>query len=319
MTTVKNTGCLRTFPDLERIVALRSARQRVLVVAAHDVHTLQGVDEAYRKGIIEPILIGDKDAIQKIIAEQSLSIGSAKIIEAADDADCARQAADMAAAGLGDVIMKGRLQTADLMREVVDKKRGLLVGKIMSHVGLFSVPAFPKLVALTDGGMVIAPDIEGKRSILNNAVRTLSAIGVENPKVAVLCATETVNSKMPASEDADYLKKANAKGLIEGCVVDGPISFDLACDMESVRIKGYESPVAGDADILLMPDMTAGNLVAKALMLGAKGMMAGLIVGARLPIVLVSRGATAEEKYWSLVFAAAVSGTNQVAEENGDV
>jgi phosphate butyryltransferase len=298
---------VKTFDDLEKIALGRAKKSRVLVAAAHDLHTLEGIRDASAKGIVDPILIGDAARIREIISENGLALDHAAIIDAKDDSACARIAARMVSNGAGDVIMKGKLQTPDLLREIVNKAYGLMQGEIMSHVGLFSVPAYHKLFALTDGGMVIAPDAEEKRKILANAVQTLALIGMTNPKVAALCATETLNPKMAASVDAALLKQQNQEGVIADCVVEGPISFDLAFDAKSARTKGFESPVAGDADILLVPDMTAGNLVAKTFMFAAKGMMAGLIVGAKIPIVLVSRGATAEEKYWSLVFAAAVS------------
>jgi phosphate butyryltransferase len=298
---------VRTFEDLEKVALGRARKSRVLAAAAHDPHTLEGINAAARKGMIEPILIGNAPEIREIISLKKLALAGTTIIDAQDDKSCARIAARMAANGEGDAIMKGKLQTSDLLREIVNKENGLLRGELMSHVGLFSAPAYHKLFVLTDGGMVIAPDADGKRKILENAVRTLAAIGAENPKVAVLCATETPNPGMPASVDAALLKRQSGEGVIKGCVVEGPISLDLALDAESARIKGYESPVAGDADILLAPDMTAGNLMAKTFMFAGKSMMAGLIAGAKIPIILVSRGATAEEKFWSIVFAAAVS------------
>jgi phosphate butyryltransferase len=296
-----------SFLDLERAVKNTGKKMRVLVAAAHDPHTLEGVSEACAGGIIEPVLIGNGEKIRGIITSGGLSLGGAEIIETADDTQSAKTAARLAAEGRGGVIMKGKLQTADLLREVVNKEYGLRTGNIMSHVGLFQIPGYHKLMILTDGGMVIAPGVEQKRQILDNAVQVLAALGVRNPRAAVLCAAEVENPKIPASVDAALLKKQNQEGLITGCIVEGPISFDLMFDRESAKIKGYESPVAGDADIMLMPDMTAGNIVAKALTLAAKALMAGLIVGAKAPIVLVSRGASAEEKYWSLVFAAAVA------------
>jgi phosphate butyryltransferase len=298
---------LTSFSDLERIVREKSGVVRVLVAAAHDAHTLQGVDEACGKGMIEPVLIGNGAKIREIIDAGGLGISGAEIIETADDVQSAKKAAQLIVSGYGNVLMKGKLQTADLMREVVNKELGLLTGEIMSHAGLFQIPGYHKLMILTDGGMVISPNAEQKEQILRNAVSVFAALGVTNPKVAILCATEVENSRMQATVDAALLKKRNAEGIIRDCVVEGPISFDLMYDKESARIKGYESPVAGDADILLMPDMTAGNLVAKTFMCAAKAMMAGLIVGAKVPIVLVSRGATAEEKYWSLVFAASLA------------
>lgn len=298
---------LTSFSDLERIVREKSGVVRVLVAAAHDAHTLQGVNEACLKGMIEPVLIGNGAKIREIIDAGGLGIRGAEIIETADDVQSAKKAAQLIVSGYGNVLMKGKLQTADLLREVVNKELGLLTGEIMSHAGLFQIPGYHKLMILTDGGMVISPNAEQKRQILRNAVSVFAALGVTNPKAAVLCASEVENPKMQATVDAALLKKQNAEGIIRDCVVEGPISFDLMYDKESAKIKGYESPVAGDADILLMPDMTAGNLVAKTFMCAAKAMMAGLIVGAKVPIVLVSRGATAEEKYWSLVFAASLT------------
>ncbi|MDR1574708.1 MAG: phosphate butyryltransferase [Treponema sp.] len=298
---------LTSFSDLERIARKKGGVVRVLVAAAHDAHTLQGVNEACGKGMIEPVLIGNGAKIREIIDAGGLGISGAEIIETADDVQSAKKAAQLAASGYGNVLMKGRLQTADLLREVVNKELGLLTGEIMSHAGLFQIPGYHKLMILTDGGMVISPNAEQKRQILRNAVSVFAALGVTNPKAAVLCAAEVENPKIPATVDAALLKKQNAEGIIRDCVVEGPISFDLMYDKESAKIKGYESPVAGDADILLMPDMTAGNLVAKTFMCAAKAMMAGLVVGAKVPIVLVSRGAAAEEKYWSLVFAASLA------------
>jgi len=295
------------FGNFEIIALSKARKSRLIAVAAHDLHTLEGIQDASSKGIVDPVLIGDATRIREIISGNGLTLDQATIVNAEDDSECVQIAVRMISDGEGDAIMKGKLQTSDLLREIVKKKYGIMQREIMSHVGLFSVPAYHKLFALTDGGMVIAPDAEEKRKILANAVWTLESIGITNPKVAVLCATETPNPKMAASMDAVLLKQQNQEGVITDCVVEGPISFDLAFDAESAKAKGFESPVAGDADILLVPDMTAGNLVAKTFMLAAKGMMAGLIVGAKIPIVLVSRCATAEEKYWSLVFAAAVS------------
>ncbi|MDR2156593.1 MAG: phosphate butyryltransferase [Clostridiales Family XIII bacterium] len=298
---------LKTFEDMERIVKAKPNKIRVAVVAAHDPHTLEGVSAASAQGLTEPLLIGDADKIRRICEETGLPLADAEILDVADDAAGAKKAAALIAAGDAQVLMKGKLQTADLLREVVNRELGLLTGEIMSHVGLFQIPNYHKLMMITDGGMVISPDVEQKRQILDNATAVMRKLGVEKPKVAVLCATEVENPKMQASVDAAELKRRNRDGRIAGCVVEGPISFDLMYDRESAAIKGYDSPVSGETDICLLPDMTAGNLVAKTFYVAAGAMMAGLIVGAKAPIVLVSRGATAEEKYWSLVFAAAVA------------
>jgi phosphate butyryltransferase len=298
---------LRTFADLKKIADAKQKRMRTIAVAAHDLHTLEGLDAAYRARLIEPVLIGDRNKIEALIDQEALSLSEAEIINESDDFRAAKKAVEIIRNGEGDILMKGRMQTADMLREVVSKETGLPVTGTISHIGLFQIPGRDRLAALTDGGMVIAPNVDQKQQIIENAVRTLRALGYSEPNVAVLCAAETVNPKIQASMDAVTLKERNCAGLISGCTVEGPISFDLMYDKEAATIKGYESPISGNSDIWLMPDMTAGNLVAKSLMCAAKAQMAGIIIGAKVPIVLVSRGATAEEKYWSLVFAAATT------------
>ncbi len=177
----------------------------------------------------------------------------------------------------------------------------------MSHVGLFEVPNYHKLVVLTDGGMLLHPTLEQKAQIIENAVDSLCNMGYENPKVAALCAAEKLNQKAPESVDAAALKEMNEKGELKGCVVEGPISYDIALSKEIADFKGFESPVAGDADVLLVPDMAAGNFIGKAWVIQGGGRMTGLVVGAKAPIVLTSRGSGADEKFYSIVFAAAAS------------
>lgn len=200
--------------------------------------------------------------------------------------------------------MKGKLQTADLLKAVVDKEKGLRTGNVISHVAILEIPAYRKLIAVTDGGMVMYPNLDEKKQILENSVNVFLAMGYECPKVAVLCAVETVNPKMPETVDADTLKNMNRDGEIKDCMVEGPISLDLTFNKESAEIKGYSSPVTGDADILLVPNITTGNIMSKALIEMAGATMAGMVVGAKVPIVLTSRGASSEEKYLSLVLSA---------------
>jgi phosphate butyryltransferase len=206
-----------------------------------------------------------------------------------------------------DLIMKGKIQTADLLRAVVDKERGLRTGSVMSHIAIHEVPSYHKLLAVTDGGMMMYPKLEEKKQIIENAVKTFIAMGYENPKVAVLAAVENVNPKMPETVEADALKMMNVKGEIKNCIIEGPISYDLTMSKESAEIKGFNSPVTGEVDILVVPNITAGNLLGKALIYSAGAKMAGFIVGAKVPIVLTSRGATAEEKYLSLVISASAA------------
>lgn len=299
---------IKNFDELIERVKGNKQRKKVVLAAAHDAHSLEAIDLAAQRGIADPILIGDVEKIKSLITELSLTIGGCEMIEEKEDSAAAKKAVELIRSGKAEFIMKGKLQTGDLLREVVNKEHGLQTGNVMSHFGFFEIPGHHKLIVLTDGGMMIAPDAEQKRQIVENAIISLKKFGYDTPKVAVLTATEVVNPKMQASLDADQLKKWNQEGVLKDCIVEGPISFDLMWSKEAAEIKGFDSPVTGDADVWLVPDMTAGNLLAKSLTSCAGAKMAGMIVGATAPIVLVSRGASAEEKYLSLVLAAAASG-----------
>lgn len=299
---------LKDFKAMEELVKANPVKKRIVLACAHDEHSLDAVHEAYREGIVTPVFVGKEDEIRKIMDEENLDFGGAETIyDVRDDIECAQKAVSLIREGEGDFLMKGRMQTADLLKQVVNKETGLQVGKIMSHVGIFSIPNYDKLIVLTDGGMLVTPDADQKEKIINNAVETLHNIGYDEPKVAVLCAAEKLNAKAPESVDAAELKERNVRGDIKGCVVEGPISYDIALSREIADFKGFKSPVAGEADILIMPNMAAGNILGKSWVLTAGGTMAGIIVGAKVPIVLTSRGATAEEKFYSIVFAAAAS------------
>ena len=298
---------IQNFAGLIKLVQSNTVVKKVVVAAAADLHTLEGVYTAYQNGIVEPVLVGDEDAIRAICKEHGFDFKNSTIINEPDVIEAAKKAVQIVRSQEGSFLMKGKLQTSELLHEVVNKEYGLKTGSVMSHVGLFEIPGYHKLVVITDGGMVINPNVEQKEKILENAVNVLLALGYENPKAAVLCATEVVNPKMQESVDAAQLKEWSQTGRVKNCIVEGPISYDLTMSKEAAEIKGYVSPITGDADILLCPSMTTGNLLSKALMFHCKTKMSGIIVGAKVPIVLVSRGATAEEKYLSLVLAAAAS------------
>jgi len=298
---------IKSYDDLVQTLQTKSGKKRVVVAAAADAHTLEGINSATNQGVVNATLVGDKKKILELIAAEDLKLSDAEIMDEPDNVEAAKKSVELIRRGKGDFLMKGKLQTAELLREVVNKEHGLQTGNVMSHVGLFQFPAYHKLLVITDGGMLPTPDVDQKKQIIENAVSVLQKLGNETPKVAVMCAGEVENPKIQASVDAAQLKRWNQEGVIKGCYVEGPISFDLMFDKGSAEIKGYESPVTGDTDICLMPDMTAGNLMSKAITYTAGAKMAGIIVGATVPIVLVSRGATSEEKYLSLALAAAVS------------
>lgn len=298
---------MKNLDELIRIVQENPQKKRVVVVAAHEEHTLEGVNRAYVNGIVIPILIGNKAKIESIIKQEGFSFFGEEIIDINDEKKAARMAVEMIREKKADFIMKGKIQTADLLKQVVNKEYGIRASEVMSHVGVFEIPSYHKLVVITDAGMLPNPNIKQKVLIIENAVKVLNRLGYDRPKVAALAAAELVNPKIKESVDAAVLKKMNQEGTLNGCIVEGPISYDLAINKKAGEVKEYESDVTGDADIILSPDMTSGNILVKSLMYNAGGRMAGIIVGAKVPIILVSRGATSEEKYFSIVLAAAVS------------
>ncbi len=299
-------GCmeLKNFEELIERIQNRNSLARVAVAAAHDEHTLEAVFKASKDKIVIPVLVGDKDKIKNILDELKIQFDENNIIHTESDTEAAEKSVELINEGKADFIMKGKLQTADLLKAVVNKEKGLRTGRVMSHVAILQVPSYHKLIAVTDGGMMMYPNAEEKMQIIENAVGVFLAMGYEKPKVAVLASVETVNPKMPETVDADLLKKMNLSGEIKDCIVEGPISYDLTMNKESAEIKGFKSEVTGEADILIAPNITTGNILSKALIESAGGKMAGMIVGAKVPIVLTSRGATSEEKYLSLVLSA---------------
>ena len=253
-------------------------------------------------------MVGNREAIKKTAEKIGFSVTDDQIVDAEDPESAAAEGVKLIREGRADFLMKGKLETSQMLRPVVNKQTGLNKGGVMSHVSLTEVPAYHKMVLTTDGGMLPYPTLEQKKHIIENAVYVMNRLGYEEPKVCVLAASETPNPKMPESMEAAALKEMNQKGEIENCIVEGPISFDLAMVKEKAEIKGYESPCAGDADILIVPNIHAGNILGKCLIEMANSKMAGLIVGAQCPIVLTSRGASSEEKFNSLMLACIVSG-----------
>lgn len=277
-----------------------------VVAAAHDEHTLQAVFAARRDDLIRPILVGHREEILSMARGLGEDLDSDQIVDAGEDSDCAEKSVALIRSGEGAMLIKGMLPTGTLLKAVVHKQTGIRAGRVMSHVAILDVPSYHKLLYVTDGGMVVAPDLEQKRHILQNAVDFCRFLGYECPKAAVLCAVETVNPAMPETADAAALKAAGEKGDFGPCLVEGPIALDLATDAQAARVKGYRSPVAGDADILLAPSIAAGNLLGKSLYGLAGGEMAGVVLGAKAPVTVNSRGATAEEKYCSILICAAM-------------
>ena len=281
--------------------------RRIAVAAAEDLQVLTAIKQAVDDNIVLPLLVGNKDKIEALAAEINLPTDRVEIVDNQGEAALSAQmAARLIKEGRADVLMKGSVSTADLLRAVLNKENGLRTESLLSHVAFFESPYYHKLICVTDVAMNIAPDLDAKVDILNNAVEACHRIGIAKPKVAAIAAVEVVNEKMQATVDAAALKEMNERGEIVGCVVDGPLAIDLAVNKEAARIKNIKGDVAGDADIILAPAIDAGNMFYKALNFLGGAKSAAVIMGAKVPIVLTSRSDDEETKYFSIVLAAAM-------------
>jgi len=254
-----------------------------------DETSLAGALDAGKDRLITPILVGPPAKIAEVAKSKNLVLGDAEIVDAPTSRAAATKAVELVRTGRAELLMKGSLHSDEILAAVVARETGLRTGRRLSHVFLMDVPTYHKVLLVTDGAINIAPTLEDKVDICQNAIDLARTFGVERPKVAVLAAVETVNSKMPATLDAAALCKMAERGQIRGGLVDGPLAFDNAISRDAAKIKGIVSEVAGDPDILLAPDLEAGNMVAKQLSFLAKADSAGLVLGARVPVILTSR------------------------------
>ncbi len=293
---------------LDQIETLLAGREpgRIAVAAAHDDHVLQSIYEVYKKGYAAPILIGDKEKIFELADRQQIDVSAMTIIKELDDRRAAEIAVNLVNNREADVLMKGLMQTADLLKPVLERDKGLRTNRLLSHLGVYEMRGYHKLLFITDGGINITPDLKQKMDIVRNAVLVASALGIAKPKVAVLAAVETVNPAMQPTLDAAALTMMSQRGQLKGCIVDGPLAMDNAINLEAAQHKGIVSEVAGDADILLVPDIEAGNILVKALIFLDNARSCGLIIGARVPIVVTSRAESSEAKYYSILLSLAI-------------
>lgn len=291
---------------IERVKGFSSVK-RMAVAAAEDRHTLEAVTYAQKEGIVDPILIGDRARILGVLGEMGIGAPECDIVDEPDNAKAAFRAVGFFNEGEADFLMKGMLDTKVLLKEVVNKETGIGKGGIMSSFTLFQVPNYHKLISVVDGGMVPYPTLEQKKEIIEITVDTMLDLGYDCPKVGVLACVEKVNPHMPETVEANALAEMNRRGEIKNCLVEGPISYDCAMSKDIAGIKGFHSEIAGDTDILLAPNIHTANIMGKVLILNCKAKMAGFIVGAQCPIVLISRGSSAEEKYLSIVISAAAA------------
>jgi phosphate acetyltransferase len=254
-----------------------------------EASALAGAIEAGEKKLITPILVGPAAKIHDVAGEAGIALGSVRIVDAAHSHDSAAKAVALVRAGEAELLMKGSLHTDELLSAVVARETGLRTGRRISHVFIMDVPTYHKVLIVTDAAINIAPALDDKVDICQNAVDLARALGLERPNVAILAAVETVNAKMPSTIDAACLCKMADRGQIKGALLDGPLAFDNAISKQAAQIKGITSEVAGNPDILLVPDLEAGNILAKQLSFLANADSAGLVLGARVPIILTSR------------------------------
>jgi phosphate butyryltransferase len=297
---------LKNLSELTRLVE-GGRRKKLALAAAQDQHSLGAVLKAWKENIVEPILIGDEASIRSICESSNYDISGLTVINEPDPEKAVVMSVKMASSKQVDVLMKGKIGTSSLLKAVLNKEWGLRTGNLLSHFALFEVDTYPKVIAVTDVAMNIAPNLQDKIAIVNNSVACLNKLGYVMPKVAVLGAVEMVNENMEATLHAALLSKMNQRDQIRNCIIDGPLAFDNAVSLESARHKGIRSEVAGDTDLLLMPDIEVGNVLYKSLVFFAKANVASIILGASVPIVLTSRSDSEKAKFDSILLAAAAS------------
>ncbi|MCF8346064.1 MAG: bifunctional enoyl-CoA hydratase/phosphate acetyltransferase [Bacteroidales bacterium] len=293
--------------DLRQFLPDTKKPQKLVLVPSEDAHSIGAVARAAEEGIIEPILVGDRDKTEGLAEVMKISLKGFRFYDEKDNVKAVRLGVKLIHDGEAEVLMKGKVGTSILLKAVLDKEYGLRAGRLLSHFALFEVETYHKLIGVTDVAMNIAPTLDEKIAILNNSVEVFNKLNIPEPKVAVLGAVEQVNTSMSATLDAALLSKMNQRGQIRNCIVDGPLAFDNAISLESARHKEIKSEVAGETDLLLMPDIEVGNVLYKSLVFFAKAKVASMIVGASAPIVLTSRSDSEQAKFDSILLAAATA------------
>jgi phosphate butyryltransferase len=297
---------LRTFDEvLNKAKDYGPKKMAVASAGAEDV--LKAVEAARKEGLTDSILVGDKKEIIQIAEKMGIDPANYEIIDKPDKTETARCAVGLVRNKKASILMKGMMGTARLLQSVLDKEIGLRTNRLLSHVYTLEIKNYNRLLTMTDGAISISPDLKQKAQIIQNAIYYAHSMGIKKPKVAVVAALELVNPDMPATIDAACLAKMSERGQIVGGVVDGPLGFDNAISKEAAKHKGVESPVSGEVDIVLVPNIESGNIFAKGLVYLAKAVPAGLLLGAKAPVVLVSRSDSAQSKLYSIALGVLMS------------
>jgi len=296
----------------ELVEHVKNNPSRKLAVAnGHDPHTIRATYKAARENLADVIIIGDKERVERLGSEYNLDTSVFDIIDNRDTIEAGRIARDMVRGGEADILMKGLLPTDVYMKLILDKNEGLLQkGNILSHVAVMEVPSYPKLLFISDVAVLPEPDLSQKVQMLDYTIAVAHAFGIPSPKAAILAATEKVSNRMPATLDAAVITKMATRGQIKGAIVDGPLALDIAINKEACEIKGFESPINGEADILIFPNIESGNVFFKSLTKFAGGSLAATVVGASAPCILTSRADSEESKFYSIAMAALMGGND---------
>lgn len=297
---------LKSFDQIKAQLGQQGQKKRIGVIAAQDEHTLDAVVLAATDGLVEPVLLGRKKEIVPLLEHLDKKADDFEIIDIEEPDECAKSAALLVRGGSIDCLIKGKIETGAMMKALVNKEYGIRDSEVMSHISFYESPYYHKIFASTDGALLTYPTLAQKKGEIENAVNVFHKLGIENPKVGVLAAVDSVNPKMKESVEAAELKTMWQNGEITGCVVEGPITYDIALSKEAAEIKGFDSPVAGDADILVFPDIMSGNLLLKALSVTGDAKFAGTVIGAKVPVVITSRSMPMRDKYLSIVLNAVI-------------
>lgn len=292
---------------LKKLAVSNSPVKRAVVAGACDEHVLEAVFLAQEKGFIKAVLVGAEEDIINKLKEMNYADREYKIVNCSRDTNPSEIAVKLIHMGEGDFIIKGKIETKDLLRPILNKETGLNKRGFITHFGLMQLKSYHKLLAMSDCAVIPYPTLEDKKKIIMYCTEALMKLGYTKPVVGALCAVETVSEKMPETIEAQKLKEISVQGLLGNCVVEGPISFDLATSKESAAIKGYSSLYAGDVDMLLVPQMVTGNVMSKIWNADGDNIMAGCLLGADIPIVLTSRSASMNEKLYSILLCTMLS------------
>ncbi len=280
-------------------------RKRLVAAYANDAHTIEAVAAAVQAGIVEATLVGDRDTILKVCQEQKVDASQFEIVQESVDTKAVAAAISLINEGRGDILMKGLVTTDRYMRGILNKEKGLLPPKaVLSHVTVMQIPTYHKLLVVGDVAIIPAPDFNQKVAITNYLITIAKTLGIETPKVALLAATEQVSTGMPACVEAAVLSKMGDRGQIQGALLEGPLALDVAVNAEAAKIKKLTSQVAGDADCLLFPNIESGNVFFKTCTKFAKAELGAMVMGAKVPCILTSRGDSVKSKMYSIALAA---------------